>query len=511
MDKVLILDFGSQYTQLIARKIRELSVYSEIRPFNISIEEIKAFSPCAIILSGGPASITADGAPSISKKVLELGLPLLGICYGMHLISNLKGGRVVHKTNSQYGPARVNISSHKTLFKNCPEKIDVWMSHGDSVEKLPDGFVATGSAQEQSSTVIAAFENEKENIRGLQFHPEVHHTPEGKKILSNFLDLAGAGRDFLMSSFAETKIKEIKKIAGTQKVLCALSGGVDSSVTARLIQKAIGRNLICVFVNNGVLRKNEAREVLNLYKSMDLNIRYVDASEKFLKRLENISDPEKKRKIIGSTFIEIFEEEKDKIGDISFLAQGTTYPDVIESVSFKGPSVTIKSHHNVGGLPDKMKLKLIEPIRELFKDEVRAFGRELGVPEKTLMRHPFPGPGLAIRIIGPVTRNAISTLQEADAILNEETLNAGLYNKIWQLAALLLPVKTVGVKGDERSYENVIAIRAVESVDGMTADWFEFPPETLKKISNRIINEVTGINRVVYDISSKPPATIEWE
>ena len=511
MDKVLILDFGSQYTQLIARKIRELCVYSEIRPFNISINEIKAFDPKAIILSGSPASTFDDNAPNIKQDLFDLKRPILGICYGMQITAIHNKGKMLKKSVSQYGPANINISNNKTLFKGCTNKLKVWMSHGDTLIKLPNGFTEIANAIEPSGKVIAAIENIDDKIWGLQFHPEVHHTPDGKTILGNFLDLSLVKRDFLISKFAETKIKEIKEKVSGSKVICALSGGVDSSVTASLIQKAIGDNLICIFVNNGLLRKNESREVLKLYQSMNFNIKHVDATELFLTRLKGVSEPEEKRKIIGRTFIEVFEKEKQSIDNVSFLAQGTTYPDVIESVSLKGPSSTIKSHHNVGGLPEKMNLTLLEPIRELFKDEVRNLGRELGVPQKTLMRHPFPGPGLGIRILGEVTKKSILTLQEADAIVTEEIISANLYDKIWQLATIFLPIKTVGVKGDERSYENVVAIRAVESVDGMTADWCDLPHEVLRKISNRIINEVTGINRVVYDISSKPPATIEWE
>ncbi|RMG60829.1 MAG: glutamine-hydrolyzing GMP synthase [Deltaproteobacteria bacterium] len=515
MDKILILDFGSQYTMLIARRIRELSVYSEIHPFNMPVEEIKRFNPKGIILSGGPASVYDEGAPTVSLDLFAMGVPVLGICYGMQLITHVMGGKVEASDKREYGFARVKVDQEDPLFSDIDDfvrdgEISVWMSHSDRIEVLPGGFVSIGKTE---NTPFAAMRSGRGDIYGVQFHPEVVHTPAGIKILENFVTkICGAARDWTVGSFIDQSIEKIREKVGEGKVILGLSGGVDSSVAAVLIHRAVGDRLHCIFVNNGLLRKNEAEEVISVFRdSIGLNLIYADASERFLDALKGVTDPERKRKIIGETFIRVFEEEAEKLGQVEFLAQGTLYPDVIESVSFKGPSATIKTHHNVGGLPERMNLKLIEPLRELFKDEVRRVGRELGVPEKILTRHPFPGPGLAVRIIGEVTKESLEILRQADAIVEEEIRKAGLYESIWQAFAVLLPVKTVGVMGDERTYENVVAVRAVHSLDGMTADWVELPYGVLKTISNRIINEVRGVNRVVYDISSKPPSTIEWE
>jgi GMP synthase (glutamine-hydrolysing) len=509
-DKILILDFGSQYTQLIARRIRELNVYSEIFPYNVTIEKIKEFSPKGIILSGGPSSVYEKNAPVISKEIFQLNVPVLGICYGIQLISFLFQGGVEKSNKHEYGFAILNIKNKDLLFKNLPDSFQVWMSHGDKINKLPKGFEIVAYTDNSS---FAAIRNLKSKIWGVQFHPEVVHTNYGKDILKNFcFEICQCLPNWNIGSFLNETVENIKNMVKTEKVICGLSGGVDSSVVAVLIHKAIGEQLTCIFVNNGVLRKNESEKVKKIFKdNFKINLLYVDAENIFLEKLKGVTDPEQKRKIIGNTFIEIFEKEAKKLGNVKFLAQGTLYPDVIESVSFKGPSATIKSHHNVGGLPEKMNLKLIEPLRELFKDEVRALGLELGMPEEIIYRQPFPGPGLAIRIIGEVTKERLDILREADDIILSEIKDAGLYREIWQSFGVLLPVKTVGVMGDERTYENVIAIRAVNSVDGMTADWVKLPYELLGKISNRIINEIRGVNRVVYDISSKPPATIEWE
>lgn len=508
--KALVLDFGSQYTQLIARRIREAKVYCEIHPFNKGVDFIKAFKPQAIILSGGPSSVYDKGAPHIDAEVFRLGIPVLGICYGMQLIAKVLGGSVQRSKHREYGPAELIIDAPSGIFGGLGRTAKVWMSHGDRVEKLPSGFKAT--AHSENST-LCAMSDESRRVYGVQFHPEVVHTLKGGKIIQNFLfKVCGLKPSWTMKSFIETSTQEIKATVENSKVVCGISGGVDSAVAAVLVHRAIGANLNCIFVDNGVLRKGEAGKVeATLKKSFRMNIRRVDASARFLKRLKGVADPERKRKIIGGEFVHIFDEEAGKIKGVKFLAQGTLYPDVIESVSFKGPSATIKSHHNVGGLLKKMRLKLIEPLRELFKDEVRALGRELGMPEEVVARQPFPGPGLAIRIIGAVTKERCDVLREADAITLEEIKKAGLYNKIWQSFAVLLPIKTVGVMGDERTYENVAAIRAVNSVDGMTADWVRLPYEVMERISTRIINEVRGVNRVVYDISSKPPSTIEWE
>ena len=509
-DKILVLDFGSQYTQLIARRIRELKVYSEIFPYNESIKKIKTFSPKGIILSGGPSSVYDDYSPMIDKEIFNLGIPILGICYGMQLITHLFNGNVHPSDKREYGLANLKIKGKDLLFNNLPDSFKVWMSHGDKIDNLPENFTTIAYTD---NSPYAAIANIKLRIWGVQFHPEVVHTDYGKDILSNFVfNICNCKDNWDIGSFLNDTIAQIRATVGREKVICGLSGGVDSSVVAVLLQRAIGEQLTCIFVNNGVLRKNEAEKVVKVFgDNFKINLDYIDAEDIFLHRLKGVTDPEKKRKIIGNTFIDIFEKEAKNLGDVKFLAQGTLYPDVIESVSFKGPSATIKSHHNVGGLPEKMKLKLIEPLRELFKDEVRELGLELGMPEDIIYRQPFPGPGLAIRIIGEVTKDRLNILRESDDIIVSEIKNAGLYRKIWQSFGVLLPIKTVGVMGDERTYENVLALRAVNSVDGMTADWVKLPYELLGKISNRIINEIKGVNRVVYDISSKPPATIEWE
>lgn len=511
-DKILILDFGSQYTQLIARRVRENSVYSEIFPYNAPLEKILDFKPKGIILSGGPSSVYSKGSPIPDIKVFDLGIPILGICYGMQLMAHLLGGRVAKAAKREYGRAELVIDDDSDLFKGISPNLQavVWMSHGDRIEKYPKGFISIAHTE---NSPVAAMADKKRNFYALQFHPEVVHTEKGREIIKNFIfNICGANLTWTMKSFIETAKHEIKERVGNQRVVCGISGGVDSSVAAVLVHEAIGDALMCIFVDNGVLREDEAKKVENmLKKSFHMKIKYVDASERFLKKLKGVKDPERKRKIIGNEFIRVFEGEAMKIKNVSFLAQGTLYPDVIESTSFKGPSATIKSHHNVGGLLKKMKLKLIEPLRELFKDEVRVLGHELGMPDETINRHPFPGPGLAIRCISDVTKERLAILRKADVIVLDEIKKAGLYGKIWQAFAVLLPVKSVGVMGDERTYDNVIAVRAVTSVDGMTADWAQIPYEVLGRISNRIINEVKGVNRVVYDISSKPPSTIEWE
>lgn len=517
--KILVLDFGSQYTQLIARRIRESRVYSEIFPYNAPLEKIRAFNPKGIVLSGGPSSVYDKGSPVPDLKIFELGIPVLGICYGMQLMAHLLGGRVAKAAKREYGRAELFIDDDSDLFKGIgsspvarhPSPVTVvWMSHGDRIEKYPEGFKPIAHTE---NSPVAAMADKKKNFYALQFHPEVAHTEKGRAIIKNFIfNICGAKPTWTMKSFIETAKREIREKAGNQKVVCGISGGVDSSVTAVLVHEAIGDALTCIFVDNGVLRHDEAKKVeLMLKKSFHMKIKYVDASERFLKKLKGVKDPERKRKIIGNEFIRVFEDEARKIKNVSFLAQGTLYPDVIESTSFKGPSATIKSHHNVGGLLKKMKLKLIEPLRELFKDEVRVLGHELGMPDETINRHPFPGPGLAIRCISDVTKQRLDILRKADVIVLDEIKKGGLYGKIWQAFAVLLPVKSVGVMGDERTYDNVIAVRAVTSVDGMTADWAQIPYEVLGRISNRIINEVKGVNRVVYDITSKPPGTIEWE
>ena len=511
-ERILILDFGSQYTQLIARRVRELSVYCEIHPFNLPLEKIRSFAPLGIILSGGPASVEAAGSPRCDPKVFELGVPVLGICYGLQLMAKELGGRVALAAEREYGPATLEIvepAGPLAPFK-VGEQVPVWMSHGDRVEALPPGFRAIGRSGNSPFATVA---DPVRRLFGVQFHPEVAHTPRGKEVLGAFLFHAcKATGAWTMRSFAEQAVETIRAQVGTGRVVCALSGGVDSAVCALLVHRAVGERLHCIFVDNGLLREGEVEQVEEVFGTrFHLPLTTARAADRFLSRLAGVVDPEQKRKIIGREFIAVFEEASREVGDAQFLAQGTLYPDVIESVSFKGPSATIKSHHNVGGLPAAMKLKLVEPLRELFKDEVRALGRELGLEASILNRQPFPGPGLAIRILGEVTAARLSLLRRADAIVQDEVRKAGLYERLWQAFGVLLPVQSVGVMGDERTYENALALRAVESQDGMTADWARMPYEVLASISGRITNEVRGINRVVYDISSKPPATIEWE
>lgn len=513
-DNILIIDFGSQVTQLIARRVREAGVYCEIVPFNKADEILDDFGAAGIILSGGPASVTHSDTPRAPDRVYEMGLPILGICYGQQTMVQQLGGSVTSSDHQEFGRAFVDVKENSALFDGVWAKGDreqVWMSHGDHVDALPEGFSIVATSEGAPFAVIT---DEARKLYGVQFHPEVVHTPHGAKLLENFvLKICGCSGDWSMASFRETKIREIREQVGDKRVICGLSGGVDSSVVAVLIHEAIGDQLTCVYVDHGLMRQGESDQVVSLFREhYNINLVHRDASDLFLGELAGVTDPEIKRKTIGKLFIDVFEEEANKVGGADFLAQGTLYPDVIESVSFiGGPSVTIKSHHNVGGLPARMNMDLVEPLRELFKDEVRALGRELGLHEDFVGRHPFPGPGLAIRIPGEITREKADILRKADAIYLEEIRNAGLYDSIWQAFAVLLPVKTVGVMGDARTYDHVCAIRAVNSTDGMTADYYPFPHEFLGRVATRIINEVRGINRVVYDVTSKPPGTIEWE
>jgi GMP synthase (glutamine-hydrolysing) len=515
-ETVLILDFGAQYAQLIARRVREQRVYCEIHPCTLPFEQVRALQPRAIILSGGPASVYAAGAPTVDPRVFEMGVPMLGICYGVQLIAHLLGGRVEAASAREYGHARVVVERPEGIFHRFAkrEALDVWMSHGDRIAALPPGYQTIGVS---GNTPFCAVGNAERRIYGVQFHPEVVHTPRGADLLASFLfDVAGLSPTWTPGTFTEEAIALVRaRVGADDHVICGLSGGVDSSVAAVLCHKAIGDRLTCIFVDNGLLRRAEAEQVVGTFReSMRLHLVAVDARERFLTALRGVSDPEQKRKTIGRVFIEVFDEEARKVRGskgANWLVQGTLYPDVIESVSFRGPSAVIKSHHNVGGLPEKMNLKLIEPLRELFKDEVRAAGEELGMPRDLLWRHPFPGPGLAVRCLGEVTEKRLEALRAADAIVVDEIRTAGLYDSVWQAFAVLLPVKTVGVMGDERTYDEACAVRAVRSVDGMTADWAQIPYDVLGRISTRICNEVRGINRVVLDITSKPPGTIEWE
>ena len=512
---ILVLDFGSQYSQLIVRKVRELGVYAELHPYHFAIDKIRAMSPGGIVLSGGPSSVYDEGAPLPALELWGLSIPVLGICYGLQVMAYQLGGEVDRSARREFGKAELFIDDGSDLFAGlaspgCSNSTGVWMSHGDALTKLPQGFERIGHT---ANSPICAIRDRKRKLFGVQFHPEVAHTEKGKEILKNFVfDICGCSGGWNADSFVGRKTEEIKQSVRSENVICALSGGVDSSVLAVLLHKAIGDQLYCIHIDNGLMRKGESSSVVGLYRdTYRFNVDHVDAADLFLRRLSGVTNPEEKRRVIGQTFVEIFEREANKIGNVGFLAQGTLYPDVIESVSFKGPSSTIKTHHNVGGLPEKMHLKLIEPFRELFKDEVREVGRSLGLPEEFVKRHPFPGPGLAVRVPGAVSREKLDLLREADAIFLEEIRRAGLYDSIWQAFAVLLPVQSVGVMGDQRTYESVVALRAVTSVDGMTADWSDIPHEVLAIISNRIVNEVKGVNRVVYDISSKPPSTIEWE
>jgi GMP synthase (glutamine-hydrolysing) len=516
LQKVLILDFGSQYTQLIARRVREAKVYCEIHPFNLPGDRMRELAPDAVILSGGPASVYDEGAPAPSPEVFELGVPLLGICYGMGILGQADGGVVMHSDHREYGKADLTIDANDDLFAGFTkgEATTVWMSHGDRLEKLPEGWEAIASSD---NSPLAALRCKAKRRWAVQFHPEVVHSRRGREILENFLfRICNLSADWTMENYIDTAVRRIREIVGDGQVVCGISGGVDSTVTAALIEKAVPGQLTCVFVDNGLLRKDEARQVCDMlgpYFGDDFV--FVDASDRFLNELADVSDPEKKRKIIGRVFIEVFDEAafQPRPGreKARFLGQGTLYPDVIESVSVKGPSAVIKSHHNVGGLPERMKMALVEPLRELFKDEVRALGEVLGLPHDWLWRHPFPGPGLAVRVLGAVDRPSLAILRDADAIFIDEIRKAGLYGDIWQAFAVLLPVRTVGVQGDYRTYDQVCALRAIVSEDGMTADWFRFPPEVLARTASRIANEVKGVNRVVYDVSTKPPATVEWE
>ncbi len=513
-DRILILDFGSQYTQLIARRIREQRVYCEIHPPTIGLEEVRAFGPAGIVLSGGPSSVLAPESPTLDPALFELGLPVLGICYGLQLMAHLLGGRVERADDHEYGRARLSLDQpDHALFAGVAAKggnHTVWMSHGDRVLALPPGFEVLGTSE---NSPFAAVGDDARQFYGLQFHPEVVHTEDGAAILANFVHgLCGCSGSWTVEAFVEEAVAVVRTQVGEGRAVCGLSGGVDSSVAAALVHRALGDRLTCIFVDHGLLRQGERLEVEKEFgEHLNVRLIVVDARERFLRALAGVTDPERKRRIIGHLFIEVFEEEAQRLGEVDFLVQGTLYPDVIESVSVRGPSATIKTHHNVGGLPERMRLALVEPLRELFKDEVRDAGRLLGLPESMVGRHPFPGPGLAIRILGEVTEERLRVLRQADAILIEEIRRAGWYDKIWQAFAVFLPVQSVGVMGDERTYENAIGLRCVSSVDAMTADWSRLPHDLLAAISSRITNEVGGVNRVVYDVSSKPPATIEWE
>lgn len=508
-DKIIIIDFGSQYTKLIARKVRECHVFSEVIPCTSEFSFLRNDASLkGIILSGGPQSVYMKNANQLADLILELNVPILGICYGLQLLSHHFKGKVIGGKTKEFGKTKVKRTANSAIFEGINKEITVWMSHWDHIKELPKEFKPTSYSH---NGLISSFESPKNKIYGVQFHPEVNHTESGTKILKNFLNnICGIKNKWQMGSFIDEKVKEIRQTVGNERAICAMSGGVDSAVAAYLVNKAIGKNLICVHIDNGLMRKNESRDIVK-YFSKKLNLKFIDASELFLKRLKGVIDPEKKRKIIGKTFIDVFQSFAKKQGKIKYLVQGTLYPDVIESSSFNGPSVTIKTHHNVGGLPKSLHMKLIEPFRELFKDEVRVIGKLLKVPEVILQRHPFPGPGLAVRVLGDITKDKLEILREADYIYINSLLKNRLYNKIWQAFSVLLPVSTVGVMGDTRTYEKVIALRAVESVDGMTANWFHLPDGVMEEISTNITNNVNGVNRVVYDISNKPPSTIEWE
>lgn len=508
-ETIVILDFGSQYTQLIARRVRELGVYCEIHPFHLSPDQIRQAEPKGIILSGGPSSVYEAGAPHCSPEIFQLGIPVLGVCYGLQLLSYFCGGKVEASSRREYGLAIARRVAESELLRGLPDEFPVWMSHGDHVVEPPSGYEVTALTE----NALGAVQNIAKRIYGIQFHPEVAHTPHGKRVLENFLvRICGCQGDWTPAHFIESAVARIRAQVGQGRAVCGLSGGVDSSVAAALVARAIGDRLTCLFIDNGVLRKGEFEQVLEAFEGLrQFHVKGVAAGERFLGALRGVADPEQKRKIIGSTFIDVFQEEARKLGEVDFLVQGTLYPDVIESESVRGPSAVIKSHHNVGGLPERMHLKLVEPLRELFKDEARAVGRDLGLPAEFVERQPFPGPGLAVRILGPVDQDSVRLLQDADLIVQQELKAAGEYDHLWQAFAVLLPIRTVGVMGDQRTYDRVAAIRAVESVDGMTADWARLSHDVLDSISRRIVSEVKGISRVVYDLSSKPPGTIEWE